>query len=60
MSGDTIAIASYWYIPAAANLGTNLRGTLVRIYDLSTTTAPTMMTSMSVNQNYYGSSLILD
>lgn len=53
VSGDTIAIASYWYIPAAANLGTNLRGTLVRIYDLSTTTAPTMMTSMSVNQNYY-------
>lgn len=51
--GDTVAIASYWYIPQSANLGTYLRGTLLRLYNLTTPLAPTMMTSISINQNYY-------
>ena len=51
--GDTIAIASYWYIPPSANLGTNLKGTLLRIYNLNTPSAPNMMTSMSINQTFY-------
>ena len=51
--GDTVAIASYWYYPPSANLGTNLKGTLFRLYDLANPSAPTMMTSMSIDQAYY-------
>ncbi|MBO7200346.1 MAG: hypothetical protein J6V54_03015 [Bacteroidales bacterium] len=50
---DIVAIASYWYYPPLANLGNNLQGTLMRIYNIAPAAAPTMMTSMSLGQNYY-------
>ena len=50
---DIVAIASYWYYPPLANLGNNLQGTLMRIYNIAPTSAPSMMTSMSLAQNYY-------
>ena len=50
---DIVAIASYWYYPPLANLGNNLQGTLMRIYNIAPAAAPTMMTSMSLAQNYY-------
>ncbi len=50
---DIVAIASYWYYPPLADLGNNLQGTLMRIYNIASTSAPSMMTSMSINQPYY-------
>ena len=50
---DIVAIASYWYYPPLANLGNDLQGTLMRIYNIAQTTAPVMMSSISINQLYY-------
>lgn len=50
---DIVAIASYWHISESADIGTNLQGTLLRIYNTATTSEPTMMTSMSINRIEY-------
>ena len=47
---DTIGTASYWYHAPAANLGTDLQGVLLRIYDIIPS-PPTMITSISINHN---------
>ena len=51
IQGDTIAIASYCY--NSANQTPHLNGTLIRIYDVSSTPEPSMLASISINQNYY-------
>ena len=51
IQGDTIAIATYWYNPA--NQAPHLNGTLIRIYDVASTPEPSMLASISINQNYY-------
>jgi hypothetical protein len=52
---DTIAVVSYWYHAPMTNLGSDLQGVLFRVYDINTPTAPTMVTSLTLNHyNYIG------
>ena len=53
VQNDIVTIASYWFNPADPITGNNLRGTMLRFYNIATLSAPTMMSSLSLGQTYY-------
>ena len=53
VQNDIVSIVSYWYNSNSAVMGMNLQGVLLRFFNVATNPEPTMIASISINQNYY-------